>query len=77
MVVHEESILQAKKASDQNPDDWPQFNLKQAKVTSLKTGEIVSLLSAHADNPLSVVGKLDTVDDDLSHLGKISFPLGL
>ena len=70
MSVREESVLRPKKASDRNPDNWPQFILKHTKVTSIKTGRNISLLSAHPGNSLKVSGRLQAVDDDLLHLGK-------
>ena len=68
--IKEENLLQPRKASEQNPDDWPQFELKNVVITSNKTGQNVSLLSAHQDNPLKVTGKLQVVEDHLSHLGE-------
>ena len=72
MGVREESILQPLKASDMNPDDWPEFNLNQIEVTSPRSGQKVSLLSAHQHNPLKVSGRLGPIDDDLIHLGEIA-----
>ena len=52
-----------------NSDDWPIFALKKVKVVSQQTGELVSLLSAHKDNPVKVTGQLLEIDDVNQHLG--------
>ena len=69
MLVKEESLLEPRDPSLQNPDDWPTFYIKNIRVTSQKTGEDVSLLSAHPENVVNVSGKLDQIDDELLHLG--------
>ncbi|KAL6721571.1 hypothetical protein ACLMJK_000675 [Lecanora helva] len=68
MSVREDAVLQPLKASIKNPDDWPEFGLNHINITSLKTGRNVSLLSAHKDHPLRVVGRLGLIDDDLIDL---------
>ena len=72
MNLREEDVLQPRKSNDLNSDDWPEFKLKQVKITSYETGQDVSLLSAHHGNPIKVSGKLDTVDSHLMHLGKVA-----
>lgn len=72
MSAREESLLQPRKATEVSPDDWAEFKIKKVTVTSQKTGAIVSLLSAHQNNPVKVCGKLEAVDEDLRHLGRRS-----
>lgn len=69
MAISEEDVLKPKDPSLRNSDEWPTFNLKKISVTSSKTGEQVSLLSAHKGHPVVVSGKLDKVDRDLLPLG--------
>ena len=71
MHVKEEDILLPRKSSISNPDDWPTFNIKRIRVTSQKTGQEVSLLSANTANPVRVSGRLDKIDDDLLYLGNL------
>lgn len=70
MSAREESLLQPRKATEINPDEWAEFKIKKVTVNSKKTGAIVSLLSAHQNSPVRVCGKLEAVDDDLRHLGR-------
>lgn len=67
-------MLQPRKTSHKDSNDWPQFDLKQVTITSLKTGQNASLLSASPENPLKVCGKLKPIDDDLIHLSKFADP---
>ena len=76
MTVREESVLRPRKASIKDPNEWPQYDLKLVTITSLKTGNNASLLSASQENPLNVCGKLSPIDDNLNHLGKLSGPIG-
>lgn len=63
MVVIEEDLLRPKDASIKNSDNWPTYTLRRAKCFS-KDGNPASLLSAHTNNALRVVGSLDTVDKE-------------
>lgn len=69
MAISEEDVLEPKDPSLCNSDEWPTFNLKKISVTSSKTGEQVSLLSAHKGHPVVVLGRLDKVDRNLLPLG--------
>jgi hypothetical protein len=69
MLIQEDHVLQPRKASLRNTDDWPTFNLERITVWSQKTGKKTSLLSAHPGNPVRVTGTLEAIDDDLLHLG--------
>lgn len=71
MSVPEEKVLVRKDAAtDDNPDLWPTFGLRKIQVTSQATGELVSLLSAHKENPLTVIGQLDEPQEEYRKLGK-------
>lgn len=69
MATLEEDVLKPRDPALRNSDEWPTFNLKKISVTSSKTGEQVSLLSAHKAHPVIVSGKLDKVDSELLPLG--------
>lgn len=69
MAILEEDVLKPKDPSLRNSDEWPTFNFKKINVTSSKTGEQASLLSAHKGHPVTVSGKLDKIDSDLLPLG--------
>lgn len=73
MAIPEDDILKPKDPSLHNSDDWPTFNLKKISVTSSKTGEQVSLLSAHKGHPVIVSGKLEKVDNDLLPLSMMNY----
>ncbi|KAL9131829.1 MAG: hypothetical protein Q9217_000356 [Psora testacea] len=64
MRVSENHVLQPRDSSCQSSDNWPQFALNQVKVISQRTGDPISLLSAHKGNPVKVTGQLEEVDDD-------------
>lgn len=68
MPVPEHLILEPKDPSIENTDDWPAFSLSKIKIYS-QTGELVSLLKAHEDNPVNVIGHLEPVESEQSHLG--------
>ena len=72
--TRETDLLKALSPAQQaDPDDWPQFSLKNVKVTSQSTGERVSLLDAHQGFPVRVEG---TLDDILSEHTTLSEHLG-
>lgn len=68
MPVSEESVLEPKDPSIENCDDWPTYSLKNIKVLDQLTGLPVSLLTAHKSHPVKVIGHLEAIDDDKSHL---------
>lgn len=71
MPVPEHLILEPKDSSIEDDDkDWPDFSLSKIKVYS-QTGELVSLLKAHKDNPVNVIGRLEPVEPEHSHLGML------
>lgn len=71
LAILEENVIQPLGPSAKDDQSqWPEFTLKNVKVTS-PTGTLVSLLSAHDNAPLRVEGTLDTVDRDYAHLGTI------
>ena len=65
MPVPEENLLRSKDPAIQDSDDWPLYTLRKAKVRSKHTGELVSLLAAHDDHPVTVLGTLESVNFDL------------
>ena len=69
MAILEEDVLKPKDPSLRNSDEWPTFNLKKISVTSQKTGELCSLLAAHKGHPVTVLGRLEKIDNDLLPLG--------
>ena len=70
MVVNECLVLEPKQPHLPTPDDWPVFALKDAYVVGQKSGELVSLLSAHKDNHVKVIGRLRKVDPEQRSLVK-------
>lgn len=67
MAVPEEDILHAKDSRIEDSDEWPLYTLRKARVLSKGTSEPVSLLSAHNDHPVTVLGTLEAVNPDLIH----------
>ena len=68
MAVSEELVLQKKDSAIENHDDWPNFVLQRITVLLQATEEPTSLLKAHKDHPVKVIGYLDTIDAEHSHL---------
>lgn len=68
MIVSEVSVLEPKDPSIENWDDWPTYCLKSINITSESSALPVSLLTAHNDCPVKVIGHLDTIDSEQSHL---------
>lgn len=54
-------------------DQWPEFGLKNTRVITQTTGELVNLLMAHAGLPIRVEGILEEVDATHRHLGTDRF----
>lgn len=73
MAVPEEDILHAKDSRIEDSDEWPLYTLRKARVLSKETGEPVSLLSAHNDHPVTVLGTLEAVNPDLIHSSEDNF----
>ena len=71
MPIPEDVVLEPKDPSIKDWDDWPTYSLRKIKVSSQQTGEPVSLLRAHKDHPVNVIGHLEPVDSEQSHLGVI------
>ena len=61
----EEDVLKSRDPDINDSDDWPLYTLRKTKVLSKETGELVSLLTAHADNPVTVLGTLEAINSDL------------
>lgn len=75
MAVPEENILHARDSSIEDSDDWPLYTLRKARVLSKRTGGPVSLLSAHNDHPVTVLGTLEAVNSDLIHSSEGTSPM--
>ena len=67
-MVSEESVLQPRSPSFEHSDDWPTFNLTKINITSQRTGQQVSLLSANKSQPVKVSGRLEKIDEEWKHL---------
>ena len=64
MAIPEEQILKPKSPKIKDTNAWPEFTLRQIKVTTHKSDDIVSLFRAHEGRPVTVTGKLDPVKDN-------------
>ena len=73
MAIPETSVLRPKDASAPSPDDWPVFSLRDVNVVSRRSRCPISLLAANKQNPVTVTGRLSTIDHDLMHLGMPHF----
>ena len=62
MAILENEILEARNPKIKDSDNWPSYTLKRTKVLSQTTGEPVSLFAANTNNPVQVLGTLETVD---------------
>lgn len=71
MTTPEVDILLPKDSLIENWDDWPTYTLKNIEISSQLTGLPVSLLTAHKDNPVKVIGYLETIDAEQLHLGNL------
>ena len=67
--VREEDVLMAKDPAIEDSDQWPEFSLSRITVLSQDLGRPVSLLEAHEDCPVKVLGKLEPVGEEQLHLG--------
>lgn len=72
MPVSEESVLEPKDPSIEDWDDWPTYSLKNIKVFDPLSALPVSLFTAHKSHPVTVIGHLETIEDDQSHLSNNS-----
>lgn len=66
MSVPESHVLKPRDPKILRSDDWPDFSIAKVNVVSQSTGQPVSLLSAHKDNPVKVTGRLEEVEDRYS-----------
>jgi hypothetical protein len=62
MLTPEVNVLKPIDPSITNSDDYEIFNLSNAHVSYISNGKPASLLSAYADTPLKVEGKLEAPD---------------
>lgn len=71
MPVPEEVVVKPKDPLiAANVDDWPIFSLRSVSVLSQVSKESVSLYSAHKQNPITVIGRLD-YDETVEHLSRL------
>lgn len=64
MPIAESRVLKPREGGVEDSNDWPSFSLVDASVVSQATGLPCSLLSAHKDNRVTVVGRLNEVGDE-------------
>jgi hypothetical protein len=62
MVTPEADVLKPVDPSITDSDDWQIFILNDARVVYESNGKLASLLSAYADTPLRVEGRLEAPD---------------
>ena len=67
-VVNETKVLKPVRPS-LDDDDWPQFLLINAEVTNVD-GQLVNLLCANDNYPVTVTGRLERLDSADQHLCK-------
>ena len=66
MSVAEAQLLFQRNLNLKSSDDWPAFSITKAQVVSQQTGELVSLLSAHKGNPVTVTGRLEEIAEEFT-----------
>ena len=66
MLTNEIKLLYIRDPDISSSDEWPAFSLTKAKVVSQQSGELISLLSAHKANPVTVTGRLEEVDEEFA-----------
>jgi hypothetical protein len=59
MLIPETDVLKPVDSSITDSDDWEIFILHDARVVYESNGKLASLLSAYADTPLRVEGRLE------------------
>ncbi len=69
MAISEEDVLEAKDPNITDTDNWPSFSLRKVSIVSTRNGQTKSLLEAHQDSPVKVLGQLETIGKDQLHLG--------
>lgn len=69
MILSEESILQSQDPVPEDLNDWPEFTLKDAQVRIPGSSTCANLLEARPGYPLSVTGKLASLDSQRAKLG--------
>ena len=50
-------------------NEWPEFELREAKIFYQGKGRYADLLEASEESPLCVLGELMSLDDEQDHLG--------
>lgn len=76
MTILEEAVLESKDPSIENWDDWPTYSLKKIYIYTKESKEPVSLLQAHKDHSVNIIGHLEPIDADQSHLSISHLAIG-
>lgn len=69
VLVNEDVVLQPKDTTITDTDQWPSYAMRQVNIVLQGTSERVSLLEAHAGQPVKVSGKLETIPPEQQHQG--------
>ncbi|EKG15623.1 hypothetical protein MPH_07058 [Macrophomina phaseolina MS6] len=72
--LHEAEVLKPHDPSLTDENDWEEFQLASAEVRDAATDEPTSLLDADAASPVTVIGRLEPLPRDQSHLLAASAP---
>lgn len=73
----ERDVLKPKDPRIKDNNDWEIFLLSNAEVRDATTGELSSLLNAHAASPVTVTGRLQAVKSEQQRLRRQIPPLSL
>ncbi|PGH19431.1 hypothetical protein AJ80_03931 [Polytolypa hystricis UAMH7299] len=68
MTTRIEDVLRARDPSITDENDWEEFALTDVKVLVPGKARYANVLSASVDNPVSVTGQLEIVEEDQEHL---------
>jgi hypothetical protein len=72
MILSEERILLSQDPVPEDLNDWPEFTLKDAQVRIPGSSIYANLLDARPGYPLSVTGKLTSLDSQRAKLGTVN-----
>jgi len=68
MAIPESRVLKAKDPSILDKDEWPQFKLTNVDVYNADETDLVSLLKADDRLPVTIIGSLEELEEEQSHL---------
>jgi hypothetical protein len=66
--ISEAAVLKPRDPRIKDNNDWEIFTVSNAEVRDAETGELRSLLEAHALTPMTLVGRLQPVGKEQQHL---------